>query len=303
MPVFEPYLDATDLTACVEASETAQALNARLAPQAAFWPLYLKAEQALGELFLTARHCSRGFRYGSLGDNVLGLVWRLPNGTRVDLGGRTVKNVTGFDLVRFLAGSGGRLGRPERLVLRLRPRPQAESVLRLEGAYAQLRRAARTLRASSWAHALEALDLEADSGAAGLLLAFGGKPEVLPLFEAQAQAWAQEHGLRLRPLEGLPERNGRPWAQVQAPVDELPELAETWLARHGGRLCGFLGSGRLHIESLEGNEAGALQSLRELHQRLAASGGHCEHPALEADSAAPQARWEARFRALLESVA
>jgi hypothetical protein len=300
MPVFEPYLDPVDLSACVTADTQAADLNARLAVDGAYWPL--EGALPLGELFLAQRYAPRSFRYGGLGDNVLGLAWRLPNGTRVDLGGRVVKNVAGFELVRFLCASQGRFGRPELLVLRLRPKPEAERVLRLRGPLSRLRNVARSIRASSWAHAIDALDLEADSQSAGLIVAFSGKPAVLPLFEAQSHRWAEVEALDIEPLASVPLRPGAPWARVQAPLDELPLLAAEWLQRYGGRLSAHLGQGCLNIEAIDTNEEGCLQGLHELHQRLAAAGGHCEHPSLEPEPSAPQARWESEWLKKLETV-
>lgn len=300
MPAFEPYLDSVDLSACISARESAVSLNARLPD--AFWPLQLEPEQPLGELFLAAKACSRSFRFGGLGDNVLGLKWALPGGATVDLGSRVVKNVAGFDLVRFLAGSQGRFGRPELLVLRLRPRPLAERVLSLAGTLRDLQGAARSIRGSSWAHALDTLDLEADAHSSRLILCLGGKPEVLPLFESQAKAWALEHRLELEPLPSLPPRLAQPWARIQAPIDEIPLLAKEWLQRYGGRVSAFLGTGQLMIDAYDGGDEGELQGLHELHQRLAGVGGHCEHPSLLPEPSAPQARWEAGLLAKLEAL-
>jgi glycolate oxidase FAD binding subunit len=300
MPAFEPYLDPVDLSACVTAETQVSSLNARLAAEGAYWPL--EGSLPLGGLFLGQRYCPRSFRYGGLGDNVLGLAWRLPNGTRVDLGGRVVKNVAGFELLRFLCASQGRFGRPELLVLRLRPKPEAERVLKLRGPLSRLRDVARAIRASSWTHAIDALDLEADTQSAGLILAFSGKPAVLPLFDAQCHAWAEPEALDLEPLASLPARSSAPWARVQAPLDEIPLLAAEWLQRYGGRLNAHLGQGYLNIEAIDTNEEGCLQGLHELHQRLSALGGHCEHPSLEPEPSAPQARWEAEWLKKLEAV-
>ncbi|MDI3317980.1 MAG: FAD-linked oxidase C-terminal domain-containing protein [Bacillota bacterium] len=57
-------------------------------------------------------------------DWVLGLVVVDGEGERLWLGGRSVKNVAGYDLVRLLVGSWGALGAIERAVLRLEPRPE-----------------------------------------------------------------------------------------------------------------------------------------------------------------------------------
>ncbi|HGY08634.1 MAG TPA: FAD-binding oxidoreductase [Oceanithermus profundus] len=52
---------------------------------------------------------------------VLGLTFETPAGHRVVAGGRVVKNVQGYDLVRPFVGSFGLLGKAVEVVLRLRP--------------------------------------------------------------------------------------------------------------------------------------------------------------------------------------
>jgi hypothetical protein len=52
---------------------------------------------------------------------VLGLRFRTPSGREVNAGGRTVKNVQGYDLVRPFVGSFGALGVVLEATLRLRP--------------------------------------------------------------------------------------------------------------------------------------------------------------------------------------
>lgn len=67
-----------------------------------------------------------GFRrpFGrSLRDVVLGVELVTGGGEVVRAGGRTVKNVTGYDVTRFVAGSLGRLGVLTEVTLRCRPRP------------------------------------------------------------------------------------------------------------------------------------------------------------------------------------
>ncbi|THF70212.1 FAD-binding oxidoreductase [Deinococcus sp. Arct2-2] len=52
---------------------------------------------------------------------VLGLTFISPSGQRIVAGGRTVKNVQGYDLTRPFVGSFGALGTAETITLRLRP--------------------------------------------------------------------------------------------------------------------------------------------------------------------------------------
>jgi glycolate oxidase len=64
-------------------------------------------------------------KYGVTTDYVLGLEVVLVDGRAVRLGGRTVKDVAGYDLKRLFVGSEGTLGVITEATLRLRPRPAA----------------------------------------------------------------------------------------------------------------------------------------------------------------------------------
>ena len=68
-------------------------------------------------------------KYGVTTDYVLGLEVVLADGRAVRLGGRTVKDVAGYDLKRLFVGSEGTLGVITEATLRLRPRPAASSTV------------------------------------------------------------------------------------------------------------------------------------------------------------------------------
>jgi len=67
---------------------------------------------------------ARGLKYGVTGDYVLALEVVLPDGTPIRTGGRTVKNVTGYDLRRLFTGAEGTLGTITEITLRLIPKPR-----------------------------------------------------------------------------------------------------------------------------------------------------------------------------------
>jgi glycolate oxidase len=72
----------------------------------------------------------RAFKYGTTKRYVLGLEAVLPTGEIVKTGGKTVKNVVGYDLTQLLVGSEGTLAIITRIILRLIPRPPFQATLR-----------------------------------------------------------------------------------------------------------------------------------------------------------------------------
>jgi glycolate oxidase len=71
----------------------------------------------------------RAIKYGVTGRYVLGLEVVLPTGEIVQLGGKRVKDVTGYDLLHLMVGSEGTLGIFTRIILKLLPLPAASAVL------------------------------------------------------------------------------------------------------------------------------------------------------------------------------
>lgn len=71
----------------------------------------------------------RGFKYGTTKDYVLGLEIVLADGTLLKTGGKTVKNVTGYNLTQLFVGSEGTLGIVVEATLKLIPKPEEQQVL------------------------------------------------------------------------------------------------------------------------------------------------------------------------------
>jgi glycolate oxidase len=71
----------------------------------------------------------RAIKYGVTSRYVLGLEVVLPTGEIVQMGGKRVKDVTGYDLVHLMVGSEGTLGIYTRITLKLVPLPGSRAVL------------------------------------------------------------------------------------------------------------------------------------------------------------------------------
>ncbi len=72
----------------------------------------------------------RAFKYGVTKAYVLGTEAVLPTGEIVKTGGKTVKNVVGYDLTHLLVGSEGTLAILTKIILRLIPKPPVQSTMR-----------------------------------------------------------------------------------------------------------------------------------------------------------------------------
>lgn len=85
----------------------------------------------LGATVATASAGPLAHFFGTPRDNVLGLSFVTGDGALATGGGRVVKNVAGFDLVRLLVGSWGTLGVIGEVTVRLRAMPETDETLAL----------------------------------------------------------------------------------------------------------------------------------------------------------------------------
>lgn len=72
----------------------------------------------------------RAFKYGTTKRYILGLEAVLPTGEIIRTGGKTVKNVVGYDLTQLLVGSEGTLAIVTQIIVRLIPKPPVQATLR-----------------------------------------------------------------------------------------------------------------------------------------------------------------------------
>jgi len=115
-----------DLLATVQAGTSLAALNEELARAGQWWPLDPLGDGTIGATIATASSGPLAAMYGAPRDLVLGLTAVLADGRLVKAGGRVVKNVAGYDMVKLFTGSFGTLGIITEAHLRLYAVPQAD---------------------------------------------------------------------------------------------------------------------------------------------------------------------------------
>jgi len=138
MELYEPGA----LTLVVRAGTPVAEVEALLATEhqrLAFEPPDLRAllgrdgVSTIGGVVATNASGPRRVQSGACRDSLLGMRFVDGTGQVVKNGGRVMKNVTGYDLVKLLAGSRGTLGVLSEVSLKLQALPEAEVTLIIEG--------------------------------------------------------------------------------------------------------------------------------------------------------------------------
>ncbi|MGN6799857.1 MAG: FAD-binding oxidoreductase [Gaiellaceae bacterium] len=122
-----------DLTCIVHAGARLSALQNVLAAHGQRLSLDPPGDPTLEDCVLSDLAGPLQHRFGRLRDLLIGITVVLPDGTRASSGGKVVKNVAGYDLGKLFCGSRGRLGRVERVALKLHPCPQASRTVTVDG--------------------------------------------------------------------------------------------------------------------------------------------------------------------------
>ena len=147
-----------DLTITVEAGLQLSDLQSILKEQGQWLPIdwprgsRLNQTESMGSIGgLVARGLAGGLRQRHLGmrDQIIGIGLLRSDGTTARAGGRVVKNVAGYDLMRLLCGSWGSLALITELTLRVQPIRPAHRALHLHGLLPDLERCRAELLRSS----------------------------------------------------------------------------------------------------------------------------------------------------------
>jgi glycolate oxidase FAD binding subunit len=212
-------------------------------------------------------------RYGAARDLVVGMTMALADGTVARSGGKVIKNVAGYDLVKLLAASFGTLGLILQVAVRLHPLASTRVTLRAQAGSAEELGAL----AASLSHAhleMESLDVSWSEGSGAVLARFGGAAaheqakaaaEIAgggELVEEDAALWERQRALQRSEAGVVVRVSG-----VQADLPRLVNEAERANATLAGRAA--LGISWLAIEGL--NDGAAVAAIGGLRARLAPS--------------------------------
>ncbi|HYW20726.1 MAG TPA: FAD-binding oxidoreductase [Nodularia sp. (in: cyanobacteria)] len=140
-----------DLTVTVEAGMQFSHLQAILAKSRQFLALDpSKPDSAtIGGIVATSDTNSLRQRYGSVRDQLLGITFVRADGQIAKAGGRVVKNVAGYDLMKLFTGSYSTLGVISQITFRVYPLAEISGTVVLTGTAEAISQAANTLRSSA----------------------------------------------------------------------------------------------------------------------------------------------------------
>jgi len=124
--------DVQNLTVTVEAGSTFDQLQKTVARSGQFVPLAPPAPHlsTVGGVIATNTNGPSRRAHGSCRDQLLGLSAVLANGDIVNTGGKTMKNVAGYDVTKLMVGSLGTLAVISQATFKTLPRPEYSSSLK-----------------------------------------------------------------------------------------------------------------------------------------------------------------------------
>ena len=179
-----------DLTVTVEAGMKFSQLQAILAQEnqvLGFDPSYPETS-TIGGIIATADTNSLRHRYRSIRDLLLGISIIRYDGKIAKAGGRVVKNVAGYDLMKLFTGSYGTLGIISQITLRVYPQVQASGTVILTGEASGIAQASQILLSS----ALTPLAVDLISSELSKKLGFGDNLGLMVRFQSIPESVQQQ---------------------------------------------------------------------------------------------------------------
>ena len=227
-----------DMVVSVEAGITLEALQQALGKSGQFLPVdpFNSPGHTIGGLLATGWTGPLRLRYGSPRDFLIGIRVALPDGKLATGGGRVVKNVSGYDMMKLHYGALGSLGVIVAASFKVFPKPLHDVTVSSDGGWEAAEQALSTPMAPS------AVEVASDGR---VLVRYTGSPAAvdrtvssLEWDEADTSIW--EHNSRSAP---------QIWARVAVPRAELRSIVlalpghDRWWASPGLGLAHWAASG------------------------------------------------------------
>jgi glycolate oxidase FAD binding subunit len=243
-----------EMIAVVEAGMRLGELQRILAEGGQEWSVDAPEEATVGGVIASGTSSPRRLRVGHVRDTVLEVQLVTGAGRIVRGGGRTVKNVTGYDLPRLMTGSLGTLGILLQVALKLRPLPAARRTVELEGS---LQAAERAISAVPLPAAVLATPDRVE-------IRLEGWPEAVE----EQTARARSAGSVTSVDDDVPFPSARPWVDRPVIVEAaVPPGRLAQLAPHAGDAWGALAGVGTLWAGLDSSD-GPLSELRRSAAKL-----------------------------------
>jgi len=241
----------------------------------------------VGGLVATADTGSLRQRYGSLRDMLIGVQFARYDGKLARAGGKVVKNVAGYDLMKLMTGSYGSLGVLSELTFRLYPQMSNLRSLILTGSVAAIEASAAKIRLSGLTpvafDVLSASTMQSlhSGNNHGIVVRFQGVAEGVAEQSERLEKIAITHDMAVRQLDA--DAEAAFWeastALIQpnsvlckvglkpSGIPALIELAERVMPTAQVRLCGSSGLGWVQMSGDVGKGVDTIGAMRS----------HCEN--------------------------
>ena len=215
---------AADMVVTVEAGITLEELARELAGSGQFLPVdpFNAPGHTVGGLLASGWSGPLRFRYGSARDFLIGIRVALPDGKLASAGGRVVKNVSGYDMMKLHYGALGSLGVIVAASFKVFPKPLRDVTVSSGGGWNAATHAMSTPVAPS------ALELDSEGR---VLARYTGSPDAIDRIVRELGWKAVEPAVWDVYSHRAPER----WARIAVPrdglrriVQALPSGAEWW---------------------------------------------------------------------------
>lgn len=201
------------------------------------------AETTVGAMVATASGGALRSGFAGPRDHVLGVTMVTGDGRVLELGGRVVKNVAGFDLLKLMVGGWGRFGVITQVTVRLHPLPARDITLIYEADDPEhLASVARAIATASIVPAALRLDLDPQASAQLAVRVVGGEASA-PVEADILETSGSDKGGVARREEGA--SSAKLWAKQQrAPAAAATELAIVFAPSELPRMVPAIASAR-----------------------------------------------------------